>query len=214
MADGDEDGHRPRFEGRTLEQMADFLRRQDLAHLAFTSERPGAVAFITCCEWYWYTPDTPRNRFFHLNVMTWEAMVWAVASFPAARLPAARKLASQLGMRLADGVPTLLIAARAASVTVSARPSRAAELRAAGMEPRFFPGAALADGRDNRAAWHIENDRGSPVYLNRRRLDEEVKAAEGEIQEVFKRGHRPTPREVADYVWGDAAPHLRAGSEG
>lgn len=200
--DGNDDT--PRVEEATLDQITAFFRRQDLAHLVFARARPGALVLAVCVEWYWYAPGTPRNRFFHLRLLEWEGMDWAAASFPQPRLPAARRLAKQLGMRLADGVPTLLARGPAAAASASARPSSAA-IREAGLEARFFPGAGLADGGDNRAMWQVENDPASPVYLNRRRIDEDVFAAEDEIARVFANGHRPTPREVADYVWGDAA---------
>jgi hypothetical protein len=164
------------------EEMDAFLQRQDLVHLVGLLRRPGVRSLSACIEYHWYPPGTARNDRFKVHLMRWSGLDWLVASFPAARRKPTEQLARRLGMRLVDGVPSLIADGR---VTM-------------------FPGARHQD-RDNQAMRTIENDPRSPLYSMRRRDDAGLLAAEEEIIELFERGQRPTARQVADYLWGTAA---------
>jgi hypothetical protein len=163
-------------------------RDDDRVFLIANAGRVAAAAFFAAIEWYWYAPKTPRNRFYDCYVTEWTDLRWMVVAFPQGRLPAARRLAKQLGLRIADGVPTQL------------------EKRNNALVPTFFPGATLPNGRDNLSMFAVENDKGSPVYRNVRRDHEAMLQATGEIVGILNRGASLTPAEIADYIYGPGFP--------
>lgn len=160
--------------------------------------RLGAASLAGAIEWYWYPPNTDRNRLFDIYFTDWEDLRWMVIAFPAGRLDEVKRLAKQLGLRLANGVPTMFSLA-------SKRPSD--------IIPLFFPGERLPNGRDNMAMMTIENDAGSPVYQNRKRDHDGMLQADFEINDALNRGVRLTPAQIADYIYGPGFP-LESGTRG
>lgn len=150
--------------------------------------RVAASAFFAAIEWYWYAPNTPRNRFYDAYVTEWMDLPWAVVAFPNGRLPAARRLAKQLGLRVVDGVPTAL------------------DVRNGVVTPTHFPGARLPNGRENLGMFNVENDKDSPVYRNVRRDAEAMLQATDEINDILNRGVSLTPAQIADYIYGPGFP--------
>lgn len=55
-----------------------------------------------------YPPGTPKNDLFHLRLMNWEEMQWAMASIPAQDKHLMEAVCAKHGMRVADGVPTMV----------------------------------------------------------------------------------------------------------
>lgn len=166
--------------------------------------RVGGAAFIAAIEWYWYAPRTERSRFFDVWGVEWEGLSWAVVSFPAGRLDAVRRLAKQLGLRLAQGVAAIVEAPPHVKLQASRRYS--VELDRGGVHLTFFPGGILPNGRDNLAMFNVENDHHSPVYKNRKRDNDAMLQATGEINGILNRGVRLTPAQVADYIYGPSFP--------
>lgn len=178
-------------------------RRDGRVFLVGMAQRIGLSAFFAAIEWYWYTPHSPRNRFFDVYVTEWEDIDYVIAAFPIGRLDAARRLAKQLGLRIGNGVPTMVQVA-GAGVSGSNRYPPGHPLE--GFIPTFFPGGVLQNGRYNTAMFTVENDRGSPVYKNRVRENNGLLQATHEINEALNRGVRLTPPQIADYIYGPGFP--------
>jgi hypothetical protein len=114
-------------------------QRADRLTLVSLATRPGATRFFTVLEWDCFPPKTARNAEFQLNLLRWpldESLVWVVAIVPLVAMPDARRIASETGMRFADGVPTFIRRGHA----------------------ERFP-------CDHGRVWTIENDLGSPIYV-------------------------------------------------
>jgi hypothetical protein len=169
-------------------------------------QRVGTIAFSAAIEWYWYAPNTARNRLFDIYCAEWHKMQWFITAFPANRMPAVRYLAKQLGLRIADG-PPLMIGEQGSIVYLQAasRPSRLTALTAQDVPIEFFPGTMLPNGQENDRIFTVESDRGNPIYKNRRRDEEAMFAASGEISAALNRGVHLTPRQIADYIYGSGA---------
>jgi hypothetical protein len=183
------------------DEIAAYVTRPDgRSYLVSHVERVGVAAFIAAIEWYWYSPNTSRNHLFDVYGAEWHNMHWLITAFPSGRLPAVRHLAKQLGLRIANGPPVMLGRRGALLIQVSSRPSHLTDLQDVPME--FFPGTMLPNGQENDTIYTIENDRDSPIYKNRRRDNETMFAASGEISDALNRGVRLTPRQIADYIYG------------
>jgi hypothetical protein len=188
----------------TAEEVIQVVTRRDgRVFLIGMTQRVGLTAFIAAIEWYWYTPGTPRNRFFDVYFTEWEDIHYVIAAFPIGRLDAARRLAKQLGLRIGNGVPTMVqVAGAGVSGSTGYPPGHPLE----GLIPTFFPGGVLPNGRDNTAMFTVENDKGSPVYRNRIRENDGMLRAGHEINEALNRGVRLTPAQIADYIYGPGFP--------
>lgn len=180
---------------------AQIVKKDGRVHLVAHAQRVGLEAFNAAIEWYWYQPHTSRSRFYDISVTDWHETIWTVTSFPDGRLPAVRRLAKQLGLRIADGPPVMMgDEGSRFKVLATSRPSRLTAFDHTSIA--YFPGTFLPDGKENPAIFTIENDRGSPVYKNRKRDDEAMQQASEEVCEILNRGIRLTPAEIADYIYG------------
>jgi hypothetical protein len=164
--------------------------------------RIGISAFCAAIEWYWYPPNTSRNRFFDVYAANWHGMKWIIIALPIGRLPATQRLAKQLGLRIADGSPVIMGDQRSqVIVQATLRPSKIdAVLKETPMA--FFPGTLLPNGQENEFIYTVENDHGSPVYKNRRNDAETISQASGEINDMLNKGIKLTPAQIADYIYG------------
>lgn len=168
--------------------------------------RIGAAAFVAAIEWYWYAPGTPRSRFYDSYTTNWQGIDWIVTRLPIGRLDACRGLARRLGLRIANGTPRITAPQPGAvSVILAGRDASMADMRH-GLVWLDFPGAHFADGSENLRMFAIENDKGSPVYANRARDEQAMRAADFEINDTFQRGVRLTPAQIADYIYGPSYP--------
>jgi hypothetical protein len=68
----------------------------------------GGDVFFHDLEHSLYAPGTIKNDRFNLYVHLWQGMYWAVGSMPWWDRPSVTELAARHGMRLSNGVPTLL----------------------------------------------------------------------------------------------------------
>ena len=71
--------------------------------------RPGGLLFSTVLEYKFYPPRTRKNEEFIFHIIRWESMVYAVVSIPMKDKHIAEAVCKKTGMRIADGIPTLLI---------------------------------------------------------------------------------------------------------
>lgn len=70
--------------------------------------RPGAGVFLVDLEYHHYPPGSPKNHDFQMIVSVWSDMEWATIHVPIEHKELVEEVAKRNGMRLADGVPTLL----------------------------------------------------------------------------------------------------------
>lgn len=175
-------------------------------HLIAYHKRVGVTALTAAIEWYWFKPGTARNRFYDVYGAEWHRMRWIIVSFPAGRLPAVRRLAKQIGLRIADGPPVLMGDERSLlNIQAASPPSRLTEFIQQDIPMEFFPGTLLPDGKENGALFTIENDRGSPVYKNQARDEDAMRQASGEICALLNQGVKLTPLQIADYIYGSGS---------
>lgn len=161
--------------------------RQDWMFYVWISSRPGGLALAMAVEWYWFDPHTPLNNDFQIYEIAWREMTWLVFACPAIRHDDIKKLAAQIGMRVADGVPRLIMPHRPGMVRLGGA------LVGAGMET--FPGGI--EGEKN--MWSIENAFTPPDPIA-------AYARESKLRGIFLTGGKPTPRAIHEFIWGDTAP--------
>lgn len=73
--------------------------------------RPGVTRFLITLEHQHFPPSTARNAEFQLILVKWPddgPLLWYVVIVPLLTFPEVRRVAAETGMRVADGVPTLL----------------------------------------------------------------------------------------------------------
>lgn len=92
----------------TDEEMCAFFQRPELIHFVGLAQRPGVVDCITTLEHAHYEPETARNALFTLRYLPWENMPWFIVSIPIEERAYMDRVAAAHGLRIADGVPTLL----------------------------------------------------------------------------------------------------------
>jgi hypothetical protein len=168
-------------------------------HLVMLTTRPGVMALLGAIEWTWFPPGGPRAAQIGVCGLEWEGLAWVIASLPKAKLADVCRMARRLGMRIANGVPTIL---------VPASPGEPESHQFPGFAARYFPGAARPDGSDNMAVHTVENDKDSPVYRNSTRLESEILQCEREAVAALNRGMKLSVRQIADYMYGSGPfPH-------
>lgn len=170
----------------------EFLKFKDNVHLVSMTTRPGAYALISAIEWFWFSPRKNLNHLFNLTMVRWEGLDWFVVSIPKHKLKDVKQLAKQLGMRIADGVPSLI-----RRTEPDEKPDRLLE----GVGVFVFPGGIL-NGSDNKNMFTIENDTGSPIYTNSQKTHQDIRSAENEINDGFVNGVEWTPEKIVEYVYG------------
>lgn len=83
-------------------------KRTHYAGLMFPP-RPGVMLFSTLLEYTFFPPSDPsRNKLFNISIFKWEEMVWSVISIPKEFEAHAKACVNKAGLRIADGVPTML----------------------------------------------------------------------------------------------------------
>lgn len=110
--------------------------------------RPGVLRFLSLLEHDHFPPGTPANADFELVVLHWPDDIqipWLVTIIPTTAEPIARRLATEAGLRFANGVPHVL------------------SMPEGGVEggrhvERTFP-------INHPRAFTLENDEESPLYL-------------------------------------------------
>lgn len=118
--------------------------------------RPGVALCLTELEHTHYPPGSPKNDNFLLRILKWSEMVWVVVSIPISDKHLMEEVASKCGLRIANGVPTIL--------------------SSSGDEQ--FP-------VNNERVFTLENKSGHPAYHNDPQVDKTIKEAElSEIEKI------------------------------
>jgi hypothetical protein len=83
-------------------------REKGAFHVVANTLRSGAYLYVRRLELTYFPPGTPRNDEFRYCLVKWEGLTFAVATIPARTRRFADRVAEKMGMRLSDGVPTML----------------------------------------------------------------------------------------------------------
>jgi len=78
--------------------------------LMLEPRRIGVLAFATFLE-YRHFPPLPRNDDFMMALLKWEEMKWAIICIPRSQEHLVPPILAELGLRIADGVPTCISSA-------------------------------------------------------------------------------------------------------
>ncbi len=70
--------------------------------------RPGVEDCIQMLEQSYYKPGTDRNHLFIMRVLEWQDMLWVIVSIPIGEKAHMERVAQVNGLRVANGVPTML----------------------------------------------------------------------------------------------------------
>lgn len=70
--------------------------------------RKGSQLFFMKLEYGHFPPRTPENDLFELNVVSWQGTEWYLGSVPMSKKHLCYQVAESIGMRLADGIPTIV----------------------------------------------------------------------------------------------------------
>ena len=112
---------------------------------AIQPPRPGVLLFSTLLEYTFFPPDKPeKSRLFSISFFKWGdvapgfTMVWSVITIPKEFEQHAKVCADKAGMRIADGVPTMLGGSKRIEKFIIDSPN----------------------------TWTLENEKGHPVYKN------------------------------------------------
>lgn len=122
--------------------------------------RPGIQLCLTELEYKYYVPGTKRNDDFQLRIMEWSEIVWAIATIPIDDRHLMERVAGKCGLRIADGVPTMMT----------------------GNGIEQFP---LNGDR----VFSLENKSGHPIYHNSQEISDVVKKAEEDNVDKILEGH-------------------------
>jgi len=95
-------------EALSYDQLRERLTPDKVGLLGCLSPRRiGVLSFVTFLEHRHYKPGTPASQELIVAILKFQGMVFALVAFPRYRFPQALWLANQLGLRVADGVPTV-----------------------------------------------------------------------------------------------------------
>jgi len=98
------------FTATTEEELRRFSNDERFIHFVSmsTPRRPGVMLFAVKLEHWHFPPDTEKNDDFVLHVIEWQNMLWMVVSIPRQYMNLAKKIAAESGLRIADGIPTII----------------------------------------------------------------------------------------------------------
>lgn len=91
-------------------EVHEFARDEHLVHFLGTAypRRLGVMLFAVKLEYSYFPPGTSKNEELQMHLFNWEGMVWAMVSIPRVYMELATLIASETGVRIADGIPHLL----------------------------------------------------------------------------------------------------------
>ena len=121
------------------EQFQQFMKNEHLVHFVgmLMPPRPGVMECIDSIEQKHFKPGTLRNELFLMRIIDWSDIVWIMISIPIKDKNLAEAVSKECGLRIADGVPTVID----------------------GKSIQTFPG-------NNERVFTFENEHGHPVYRN------------------------------------------------
>ena len=78
--------------------------------------RAGVLLFMVRLEYLHFPPGTESNNDFQLLMIKWEDMVWAAIRIPKEKMEIAKTVAEETGIRIADGIPTVISTTRSQQI--------------------------------------------------------------------------------------------------
>jgi hypothetical protein len=98
----------------TEEELRRFSSDERFIHFVGMAKprRPGVNLFAIKLEHWYFPPDTEKNNDFILHIIEWQNMTWMVISIPREYMDLAKKIAAKSGLRIADGIPTIITSKR------------------------------------------------------------------------------------------------------
>jgi len=98
------------YTGTTEEELRRFSNDERFVHFVgmATPRRPGVMLFAIKLEFWYFPPDTEKNDDFVLHRIEWQSMLWMVVSIPRQYMDLAKKIAAESGLRIVDGIPTII----------------------------------------------------------------------------------------------------------
>ena len=147
----------------TDEEVQKFAKNEKFIHFAgmIMPARPGVRLFAVKLEYFHFEPGTPKNDEFILHVINWQGTSWAVTSIPKEYMELARNIAAEVGLRIADGVPHLMIVGQVCK----------------------FP-------MDSESVFTLENVPGHAVYKNDQNIEVDLLTQEDSVIEEIVEKHR------------------------
>ena len=158
-----------------------------LFHIPMYFDRPGALWFAAKLEHEHFVPGTPENDQYELMFLEWpkeDPHYWAVITIPLAKRHLAERVAGEIGMRLANGVPTIFnpIPGQDRIVGIaSTRPD--AEKRLGIKVVERFP-------MDNDRVCTLENDKNSDFHKSDIGKLEMIRREQEETDRIFENAKR------------------------
>lgn len=94
----------------SYESIREFIRDPKYIHYVgmIAPPRPGVRLCAIKLEHTYFIPGTPSNEEFLLRIFEWCGMIWIMISIPREKSNLMEKVAAECGLRIADGVPTLI----------------------------------------------------------------------------------------------------------
>jgi len=92
----------------TDEGLRDFCSDPRWLHFACLMMRPGIRECMSTLEFTHYPPGTPRNDLFNIHIVHFADLPWVLISIPREEKEFMERAAAASGMRIAEGIPTLL----------------------------------------------------------------------------------------------------------
>jgi hypothetical protein len=93
---------------RLKEVAAELSREGNKIGLVGQVDRVGVPSFSVFLEYRLFTPCTPQNDLLDICLVEWERLHWVILVFHKTHLPRVDELMKTLGLRRADGVPTMI----------------------------------------------------------------------------------------------------------
>jgi hypothetical protein len=94
------------------ECLRDLEKNPDKVHFVIQASRLGGRLFIVKLEYENYPPRTAKNKDYDLTIAKWPdddwGLLWFVVSIPKKDYNLAEQVAKETGLRIADGVPTII----------------------------------------------------------------------------------------------------------
>jgi hypothetical protein len=90
------------------------IRNPAYTHLlgSISPRRAGVLLFTVRLEYLHFPPNTESNKDFQLLMVKWEDMLWVAIRIPKEKMEIAKTVAEETGIRIADGVPTVISSTR------------------------------------------------------------------------------------------------------
>lgn len=98
------------FKEESKEEMENFFKDPEYIHFIgmIYPRRPGVMLCTIRMEHEHYKPGTDSNKNFHIRMINWENTEWMIVSIPKKDCGLMKKMAKECGLRIADGVPTII----------------------------------------------------------------------------------------------------------